>query len=177
MYQTSYQEEKVFVPAFKELLNHPRAFHRDHLPGHITGSAWIVNHDFSKALLIEHAKLKRWLQPGGHADGEVDVVNVALREAHEETGVKNLMLLSDTIFDLDIHPIPEREDFAAHDHYDVRYLFQANENEVLSISDESTGLRWVSFTEMKELTNNNSSMMRMVEKTITNYQVRMTIND
>ncbi len=174
LYTTAYSEEKVFLPKFKELLKHPRAFYRDHLPGHITGSAWIVNRDFTKALLIEHAKLNRWLQPGGHADGEQDVINVARREAEEETGVKNLKLLSDAIFDLDIHPIPERKDFGAHDHYDVRYIFQADEEDELIISDESTGLKWVLLDDLEELTNQNGSMLRMKEKIITDFKLRIT---
>jgi 8-oxo-dGTP pyrophosphatase MutT (NUDIX family) len=170
-YTTSYPEEHAFISKFVALLKHPRAFYRDHLPGHITGSAWIVNQDFTKVLLIEHAKLKRWLQPGGHADGEQNVINVALREAEEETGVKNLRLLSDAIFDLDIHPIPERKDFAAHDHYDVRYIFQADEKEELIISDESTGLKWVLLDDIEELTNSNVSMLRMKAKTIENFKL------
>ncbi len=177
-YKTSYQEEELFVPKFIELLSSARAFHRDHLPGHITGSAWIVNQDFSKTLLIEHAKLKKWLQPGGHADGETEVMNVARREALEETGVSGLIPLSTTFFDLDIHPIPERKDFSAHDHYDVRYIFQVNDSVELTISDESTGLKWVSFETIASLTHNNQSIMRMVEKTnqlrIINYELRMS---
>ena len=176
-YKTSYREEELFVPKFIELLSSARAFYRDHLPGHITGSAWIVNQDFSKTLLIEHAKLKKWLQPGGHADGETEVMNVARREALEETGVSGLIPLSTTFFDLDIHPIPERKDFPAHDHYDVRYIFQVNDSVELTISDESTGLKWVSFETIASLTHNNQSIMRMVEKTnqlrIINYELRI----
>ena len=176
-YKTSYREEELFVPKFIELLSSARAFYRDHLPGHITGSAWIVNQDFSKTLLIEHAKLKKWLQPGGHADGETEVMNVARREALEETGVSGLIPLSTTFFDLDIHPIPERKDFPAHNHYDVRYIFQVNDSVELTISDESTGLKWVSFETIASLTNNNQSIMRMVEKTnqlrIINYELRI----
>ncbi len=170
---TSYPEEALFVPRFLELLKSPRAFHRDHLPGHITGSAWIINQDFNKVLLIEHAKLKRWLQPGGHADGETNVMDVAMREAWEETGVGNLTPLSDSFFDLDIHPIPERKDMPAHDHYDVRYIFQVHDAVELVISEESTGLKWVSFEEIEALTNSNSSILRMVEKT---NQARIIIN-
>src|SRR5437899_1557771 len=116
-----YFEEKSIKTLFLDLLHHPRAYHRDHLPGHITGSSWIVNEDFTKVLLILHAKLGRWLQPGGHADGDEHVLNVAMREAEEETGLSKLTLLGPGIFDLDVHPIPARKDFAAHDHYDVRF--------------------------------------------------------
>src|SRR5882672_8038315 len=123
-YSTDFQGEEVHRNMFLELLDHPRSFHRDHLPGHITGSAWIVNEDFTKVLLVLHAKLGRWLQPGGHADGDENVLGVALREAEEETGVKQYELLHPGIFDLDIHPIPARKDFQEHLHYDIRYLVQ-----------------------------------------------------
>lgn len=162
---SSHPEESVVVNQFLELLKHPRAYHRDHLPGHITGSAWIVNENRTKTLLIQHAKLKRWLQPGGHADGERDVLNVARREAEEETGLKKITPLRETIFDLDIHLIPDRKDFPQHWHYDVRFLFEANEKDELVISDESTGLKWFEFHLLKDLTENNNSIMRMVHKT------------
>ena len=150
---------------FLELLKDQRAYHRDHLPGHITGSAWIVNEDRTKTLLIHHAKLKRWLQPGGHADGEHDILNVARREAEEETGLKQLKVVRTEIFDLDIHPIPTRSDFTQHLHFDVRYLFEATEEEGLIISDESTDLKWFDLDLLESLTINNSSIMRMVYKT------------
>jgi 8-oxo-dGTP pyrophosphatase MutT (NUDIX family) len=162
---SGYPEESNVVNQFLELLKHPRAYHRDHLPGHITGSAWIVNKSRNQTLLIQHAKLKRWLQPGGHADGELDVLNVARREAEEETGLKKLTVVSKNIFDLDIHLIPDRKDFPQHWHYDVRFLFEADEKDELLISDESTGLKWFELNSLKELTENNSSIMRMVHKT------------
>jgi 8-oxo-dGTP pyrophosphatase MutT (NUDIX family) len=164
-YPSAFPEELGFQQRFIDLLQHPGAFHRDHLPGHITGSAWIVNQDVSKILLVLHAKLGRWLQPGGHADGEENVLAVARREAEEETGLKKLHTLSPAIFDLDIHPIPARPNFPAHLHYDVRFLLQASEREKLVISEESTGLRWFSLKEIPGLTGNNKSIMRMLVKT------------
>ncbi|MEO7988199.1 MAG: NUDIX hydrolase [Chryseolinea sp.] len=163
-YSSTYNEESVFKNQFIELLQHPDAFQRTHLPGHITGSAWIVDASKSKALLIHHAKLNRWLQPGGHADGDENVLRVALREAGEETGVKEYKILSDGIFDLDIHPIPNRKDFSEHLHYDIRYLVQANTVDELILSDESFNVAWINFDELPSLTGNNSSINRMVEK-------------
>ena len=164
-YSTSYVEEEILKDRFLELLEDPRSFHRDHLPGHITASAWIVNEDFSKILLVLHSKLGRWLQPGGHADGDENVLKVALREAEEETGLKTFTILSPFVFDIDIHPIPARNDFPRHLHYDVRFLLQASEQDVLMISDESTDLRWFPLTDLAVLTENASSIMRMVDKT------------
>ncbi|MDZ7646212.1 MAG: NUDIX hydrolase [Cytophagales bacterium] len=94
------------------------------MPGHITGSAWIVDPSNTQALLVHHAKLNKWVQPGGHADGDENILQVALREAEEETGLKNFKVLSDPPFDVDIHLIPERADFPEHFHFDIRYLLK-----------------------------------------------------
>jgi 8-oxo-dGTP pyrophosphatase MutT (NUDIX family) len=165
IYPSAFPEELAFRSRFIDLLQHPRAYHRDHLPGHITGSAWIVNPVFSKILLVLHAKLGRWLQPGGHADGEENVLNVALREAEEETGLRKFKVLQPGIFDLDIHPIPARKDFAEHLHYDVRFLLQASEQDELTLSEESTDVKWFPLDELRSATLNNVSIMRMVGKT------------
>jgi 8-oxo-dGTP pyrophosphatase MutT (NUDIX family) len=162
-FKTSFAEEKVFIPRFLDLLNQPRCFHRDHLPGHITGSAWIVNVDRTRALLVHHAKLNRWLQPGGHADGEENVLNVALREAQEETGVLDFKLLQEKIFDLDIHPIPARKDFPEHLHFDVRFLFQAEEKEKIIVSEESHDVKWISLKELPDY-NSEPSIQRLAKK-------------
>jgi 8-oxo-dGTP pyrophosphatase MutT (NUDIX family) len=163
-YRTNYREEIDFLLQFDRLLQHPRSFHRDHLPGHITGSAWIIDKSEEFVLLTHHAKLNRWLQPGGHADGDENVLNVCTREAVEETGLTSLNLVSSTIFDLDIHTIPARKDFPQHDHYDVRLLFTASREEPLKISTESHDLQWVPVADLKIKTENNLSMLRMAEK-------------
>ncbi len=163
-HRTHSDEEKVFVPRFLDLLDHPNAFLRSHLPGHITGSAWIVDQSKKFVLLTHHAKLNRWLQPGGHADGDEHVLNVARREAYEETGLSELNLIQDNIFDIDIHTIPERKDFPEHLHYDIRFIFQASKYEPLLLTDESHALAWVDLKDLPKLTQNNLSMLRMAEK-------------
>lgn len=166
-YQSSYTEEQRFKDQFLELLKEERCFERDHLnPGHITGSAWIVDKDFQFALLTHHAKLNRWLQPGGHADGDENVLRVALREAEEETGLVHLKTVDAQIFDLDIHTIPAKNDIAAHLHYDVRFLFIADLNEPLIITEESHDLQWIVMKDLEVLTGNNRSVMRMAEKCV-----------
>ena len=165
-YTTNFQEELRFVPQFLELLQSPRSFHRDHLPGHITASAWIVDEEKTHALLVHHAKLNRWLQPGGHADGDEDVLSVAAREVGEETGLSNLPLLIPRIFDIDIHPIPARKDFPEHLHYDIRFAFTASRQGKLEISDESHDLKWMKLSDVPEMTEQNSSILRMIRKTI-----------
>ncbi len=163
-YRTNYPEEEATVDKFLELLAHPRAFHRDHLPGHITGSSWILTADRSRVLLVLHAKLRRWLQPGGHADGDEDVLAVARREAHEETGLTALAFASNGVFDIDVHLIPARSTFPEHFHYDVRFLFLAEETSPLIISDESHDLKWVPISQVESLTRGEPSVMRMVTK-------------
>lgn len=165
-YVSDFKEENIFVSDFLELLNSPRCFHRNHLPGHITGSAWIIDESKSHALLVHHAKLGKWLQPGGHADGDENVLNVAQREVEEETGLTSIKLLTPGIFDLDIHPIPARKDFPEHLHYDVRFAFKSSKEAELKISEESRDLRWIKLNEIPALTGQNSSITRMIEKTI-----------
>ena len=162
-YALRWPEEKAIASRYESLLQHPDAFQRTHLPGHITGSAFIVNSGLTHTLLVHHAKLNRWLQPGGHADGDTDVVGVARREANEETGVMNLILVSPGIYDLDIHPIPARKDFPLHDHYDVRFLFQASMDEAVVVSEESHDVRWVSLADLERY-NAEPSVMRLRAK-------------
>lgn len=163
-YLTDDPAEQQFVARFTELLQHPDAFQRTHLPGHITGSAWICDDNRSQILLTHHAKLNRWLQPGGHADGDEDVARVALREAEEETGLPDIKLVKAEIFDIDIHTIPARADMPQHLHYDIRYLFLADKNVPLTVSEESHALRWVLLEDIGRMSGENASMMRMVRK-------------
>jgi 8-oxo-dGTP pyrophosphatase MutT (NUDIX family) len=163
-YRPDGEDEKSFIPKFLDLLHHPNAFQRHHLPGHVTGSAWIVDSSGDFVLLTHHAKLNKWLQPGGHADGEENVINVARREAVEETGLKDLHLVQKEIFDIDIHVIPARKDFPEHFHYDIRFLFRANKEEALILTDESHALDWVNVNQLSHFTSNNVSMLRMAAK-------------
>lgn len=128
-----------------------RCFWRDQFPGHFTGSALVVNADGSQALLHHHRKLDRWLQFGGHCDGDEDVLRVARREALEESGIADLIVASARPFDLDIHEIPARGDEPTHWHYDIRYVLIAPEGAVSGASAESNELRWFTADEMEKL--------------------------
>lgn len=166
LYNTSYEDELPFITRFAALLLSDRCFHRDHLPGHITGSAWILNKKKTHVLLVHHAKLNKWLQPGGHADGEENVLSVAMREVNEETGLIHFKELVPGIFDIDIHTIPARADFPEHLHYDIRYALIATEDdEVIEVSAESHDVKWIALEEVPELCCNNSSILRMLAKT------------
>ena len=161
-YQTVFDEERKFISPFLELLHQQDCFERTHLPGHITGSSFIVNKDKTKTLLVHHAKLNKWVQPGGHADGDENVLRVALREAEEETGLKKFKYDA-KVFDIDIHTIPLRKDFPEHLHYDVRFLIEADENEKIIVSEESHDVKWIALSELERFTNERS-VLRMKEK-------------
>lgn len=149
---TERPEEISFRERMIELLDErEECFHRTCFPAHFTGSALVVSADGSKALLHHHRKLDRWLQFGGHCDGDENVLRVAQREALEESGVEGLILASAKPFDLDIHPIPAKDGEPAHEHFDVRYVLIAPENAQFFISEESHELRWVTPAEMQQL--------------------------
>lgn len=110
-------------------------------PGHLTGSALVVDPSDRRILVLFHTKLQRWLQPGGHADGDADLARVALREAVEETGIVGLRVVEPAV-DLDVHRVsPPAED--AHDHHDARFLVLAPPGSVPVGNHESEALRWV----------------------------------
>lgn len=163
-YNTQYPKEQLYIAKFFELIRHEDAYLRTHLPGHITGSAWIVNRERTAVLLVHHAKLNRWLQPGGHADGDEDIFAVAWREANEETGLVKLRMIGDSFFDIDIHRIPARVDFPEHDHYDIRFLFEASDKDETILSEESHELAWQKLEAVAQLTGGNESIVRMIEK-------------
>lgn len=115
-------------------------------PGHLTGSAFVVDPSRNACLLLFHTKLQRWLQPGGHADGDTNLAHVALREAQEETGIPGLQVVTPAI-DVDIHEVdPPKED--AHLHLDVRYLVIAPAGAEPVGNHESQALRWVTADEL-----------------------------
>jgi 8-oxo-dGTP pyrophosphatase MutT (NUDIX family) len=142
-----------------------RCFSRELVTGHITGSAWILDHTGTAVLLVHHGKLDRWLQPGGHCDDKETALDAAVREAFEETGVCGLELLQQGIFDIDVHGIPARKSEPSHVHYDVRYAFQARPDCRLVISPESREVRWVKLADVPNL-NPEDSVTRMVQKTL-----------
>jgi 8-oxo-dGTP pyrophosphatase MutT (NUDIX family) len=133
-------------------------------PGHLTGSAWVVDPERGRTLLTHHRKLDKWLQLGGHADGDGDLLAVAEREAREESGLAGVHAVSREIFDLDRHWIPERKGEPGHFHYDLRFMLVADPRERIVVTSESKDLAWVPLEQVTQL-NPEESMARMVRKT------------
>lgn len=167
-YETRFPQEIEADPGliahFVALLNEGEsAFSRARLAGHFTGSAWLVSADGARVLLTHHRKLDRWLQLGGHADGDTDLARVALREAEEESGLAGLTVEPD-IFDLDRHWIPERGDVPGHWHYDVRYVVRATASEAFVVSEESHALAWRAIADLPNAPGLDLSIARMARK-------------
>ncbi|MDG2334682.1 MAG: NUDIX hydrolase [Myxococcota bacterium] len=152
-YEAVYPDETRWVGRVRDLVEgNADCFERGCLPGHITASAWILSPDRGRILLTHHRKLQRWLQLGGHADGDPDTLGVALREAREESGMRRFGVICSSggspgarpplPLDVDVHRIPARGDEPEHDHHDIRYLLVAGEDQRLAISEESTDLDW-----------------------------------
>lgn len=145
--------------------SHPDCLERSLLIGHITASAWVVNPAATHVVLVDHRKLQRWLQPGGHADGCPDPETVARTEVREETGLDDLAPAGDLPFDLDIHPIPEHRGVPAHEHYDIRFAFRLRTVQPLVVSDESHRVAWVPIGDL-EAYEPDPSLLRMRDKWI-----------
>ncbi len=135
-------------------------------PGHFTASALVVSADGRQSLLTHHRFLDRWLQFGGHCDGNPDTLAGALREAEEESGIAGLKVVGKVPFDLDIHPIPAnpKRGEPAHEHFDVRYLLSAPRDAVAILSDESHELRWFTTEEMEARTKADEGLGRLIMK-------------
>jgi 8-oxo-dGTP pyrophosphatase MutT (NUDIX family) len=161
---SDWPEEQACCGRMIELLDScPNCFSRQAFPAHFTGSAFVVSADGTRALLHHHQKLDRWLQFGGHCDGEEDVPSVARREAHEESGIGGLVIASTRPFDLDIHKIPPFGGEPPHLHYDVRYVLIAPEKAEIRISTESKELRWFTPEEMN-ICHLDAGLRRLVVK-------------
>lgn len=163
-YQAKWNNESAMVKRLIGfVLSSTECFERKSENGHVTGSAWVVNKEGTHVLLTHHKKLNKWLQLGGHADGDPDILSVALREVYEESGLKRVEALNEGIFDIDIHQIPKRREEPGHYHYDIRYAIQATGSEAYVVSDESHDLSWIEIKNLEQRTN-DESMLRMASK-------------
>ena len=156
--------EAAAAGEFLELLADPLdPFLRSRLAGHFTASAWLVDGSGARVLLTHHRKLGRWLQLGGHADGDRDLAQVALKEAGEESGLSGLRVEPEP-FDLDRHWIPERGEVPGHWHYDVRYVVRTGGDEAFVVGEESLDLAWRDVAAIAGDPDADPSLRRMAEK-------------
>ncbi len=137
-------------------------------PGHITASAFIVDQNGERFLLTHHRKLNRWLQLGGHVDGESHAAQAALREAREESGMAHFDVvpvqgIAGLPLDVDVHVIPARADEPEHEHHDIRFLLRARPGQDLVLSDESHALLWFRLHELEQIVH-EESVLRLGRK-------------
>ncbi len=170
-------EEQDFKQKMLHLLDRhgESCFHRTLSLAHFTASAWVVDRKAEKALLTHHKKLNKWLQVGGHADGDQHLLRVAAKELREESGLTNFQCNHHQIFDIDIHTIPAQKNEATHEHFDVRFLFEADANENLAPNHESIAMKWVDWADI-EKTLENASIQRMNKKVLGIYTTLATEN-
>lgn len=139
-------EERTKQSMLFLLDNEPLCFTRQSVGGHFTASGWIINPQGTKAVMMHHKKLDMWLQPGVHCDGDINPLNVALTEIHEELGIPRTAVTpynnAEDIFLLDMHIFPVGKDGPAHIHYDFTYLFELDEATELPGNEESHAIKW-----------------------------------
>ena len=128
------------------------AFLRSNLLAHMTASSWIVNPERTKTLMVYHNLYDSWSWTGGHADGETDLLSVALREAREETGIAHVRPLSPEIFSLEVLTVDGHEKrgeyVPSHLHMNVTYLLEAEESDTLHVCrEENSGVAWFTLEE------------------------------
>lgn len=163
-YRDRHPFEAMVVERFTAFVGaHPLCFKRKLAIGHVTASAWLVDEAGERTLLTHHRKLRRWLQLGGHLEGDRDILAAAIREAREESGLEDLEPVSNEIFDLDIHSIPARSEEPAHEHYDIRFALRAIGDPTFTVSDESRALAWVPLDALQTVTD-EVSILRMAAK-------------
>ncbi|RCW58684.1 NUDIX hydrolase [Halanaerobium sp. ST460_2HS_T2] len=164
-YKPNSQAEKKYKRQIINFLaNNEDDYLRTNSKGHLTASAWIVNHQGDKVLLHHHQALDKWIQLGGHLEEGELIEEAALREAAEESGLNSLSVVEQKIFDLDVHKIPAVKKQAEHFHYDLRVLLQADAGEELEKSSESKNLKWIDLNRVDNYVD-EESVLRMLRKT------------
>lgn len=164
-YQNPFQESSEVLTQFRGLLlEKDDPFSRTCRPGHFTGSCFVLAPSLREVLLLKHRKLGKWLQMGGHCDGEINLAQVALREAQEESGSSQIQILQDRVIDLDIHWIPENSKEDGHYHFDVRYVGICQEpNNLKMAEEECSDLKWLKWDEAFQVAQ-EESMHRVFKK-------------
>ncbi len=164
-YVSNFQEENDYKKKMIEFLdNCQEPFNRKTKKGHFTASGFLLNYNRTKFLLMHHRKLNKWLQLGGHCDGNNDVLSVAIKEVQEESGILDIEPISKEIYDIDIHLIPSSYEEQEHYHYDVRFLLKIVYNDHFVKNCESHDLRLIELTADPEELMLDNSVKRMIRK-------------
>lgn len=167
-YEKTFAEERATVNRYFELMDscRERVFSRKNLPGHITTSAFVIGDD-GRMALIYHNSLQKYLQPGGHVESDMSLVESAKREVQEEVGFAELeVMLSGVPIDLDIHDIPanDKKSEPLHQHFDVRFLFQTSESIPSLQLEEVSEMKWFELGEVREISDEFERVIRKIEK-------------
>ena len=158
-------EEESRLQTITFVKRNKECFENNFKPGHITGSALVIDGTGKYTLLTHHAVLDLWIQLGGHSDGHWNPLEVAWREAQEESGLNSLAYIPgyEGIFDIDIQPIPAFGEMPEHFHYDIRILLSAEKTEPYKVTRESKDLKWIKIDEVEKY-NKQKSSLRLVNK-------------
>jgi 8-oxo-dGTP pyrophosphatase MutT (NUDIX family) len=165
-YNPEYEEERLYKTQMIEFYNnYENVFSRKQLYGHFTASSFLINKDMTKFLLMLHRKIGIWVQLGGHCDEDPIVLRTSIREAKEESGIENIIPISEEIFDIDIHKFRAFKGLDEHFHFDIRFLLKTVDTDDFVINEESMDLKWFRFDEFESVKQNfPQSITRMVEK-------------
>lgn len=163
------QEEKDKQTMLKYINKFDDVITRNNEFCHFTASAWGVNKERTKVLMIYHNIYKSWAWTGGHADGEKDLLGVAIRELKEETGVNNVKVIKDDIFSLEIICVNghvKREKYvSSHVHLNLTYLLEVDEKDVLHIKeDENSGVKWINIEDIEKVVNEKWMLENIYKK-------------
>ncbi len=161
-------EEKLSLQEIIDFVSEDeKCFESSHLPGHITGAAFVVDPGLKYTLLTLHTEFNKWFQLGGHSDGHHLVPETALREAGEESGLQSLKFHPDVagVFDVSAHSIPQTTKMPPHKHFDVRFLLVADKSETLHITSESRDLKWVALKDIEKY-GPGKGLLRMTKKVL-----------
>ena len=152
-----------YIDTFEDVLTRNNEF------GHFTASAWTLNQERTKVLMVYHNIYQSWAWTGGHADGESNLLEVAIRELKEETGVKNVKVLNDNIFSLEIicvnGHVKRGKYISSHQHLNLTYLLEVDEKEILKMKeDENSGVKWINLEEVEKASNEKWMIENVYQK-------------